>query len=410
MTGSRSLLLTLLSIASITPLIGACGASGDKGGGDNTLDANGPGPGPSGETDSGVGFDVGAPPTLDAGGTDSTFDPDAACAAKSFGGQRVPLALAIVFDVSNSMNSGTPKRIAIAKDGVKKALANPLLDDVAVGLFRFGWTEGGLFGDGCKWDVEPHFTPTALKTGRTDLFTRVDALKAEGSTPTYGGLNAAYGWLSPRVLSKTAPYDGKTAVILVTDGAPTCGSYSPDDYIALVQKGRKATIDTFIIGLPGSDEHFAGGGSSAPSTGAVMSKMAANGTDLPNLPAGCDTDPSPMTSHPAKPCYFDMSKSVSVDALAAALENISKAAGSCEYLIPTGDPRYDTTHPSIYVTDGAGKRTEIPKCDGGPVPATGCWDWTDAAHTSVKLVGAGCDTMRKDPKSNVDLLLPCKVS
>jgi hypothetical protein len=368
--------------------------------------------GDTGETDSGAkddasSFDVDPGPGLDAGGDSSTFDPDAACAAKSFGGTRIPLALAIVFDESGSMDDGTPSRISIAKEGVKAALSDSKFDDVAVGLFRFGYTSGF---SGCTWDTTPTAAPVPLKTGRTALFAEIDKLKASGSTPTYDALNAAYAWLAPKVLAKSPPENGKVAVIVVTDGAPTCGTWTPDDYIALVAKGRTATIDTFFIGLPGSDEHWDSTDDTSASTSAVMSKAAAVGTDPENIPAGCDADPSPMSSPPSKPCFFDMSAGVTTDGLAAALDNIRKATSSCEFILPTGDASYDPTHPGVFVTDGTGTRVEMPKCVDPKTPGpAGCWDWSDAAHTHVKIYGGGCTTVQTDGKAKVDILLPCKV-
>jgi hypothetical protein len=398
MVRARSLSFVVTSGCAL--LVAACGANNAKGegtpfDGGGSIDA----------ADASASFDV-SEPGLDVGEGDSnTFDPDAACAAKSFGSTKIPLALALVFDQSGSMSSDS--RMTIAKAGVKKALSDPKFDDVAVGLFRFGYTTGL---NGCTWDTTPTAAPVPLSTGRTELFKEIDKLAPSGSTPTYSALNAAYGWLSPKVLAKTPPEDGKVAIILVTDGAPTCGTETPDDYVALVAKGRKATIDTFIIGLPGSAEDFSFDDPSLGNTAAVMSKMAAVGTDEANLPTGCDKDPKPITSPPAKPCYFDMSKGVSTDALAAALDNIRKAASSCEYILPTGDASYDSSRPGIYVTDGKGARVEIPHCTDPTTPGPlGCWDWSDSTHTRVKILGAGCDTVKLDDKATVDILLPCRV-
>lgn len=385
-------------------LLLACGASGGPKGGDDSLDASVGG----GDKDSGVdpGFDVSSP-GLDVGGSDTNFDKDAACAAKSYGGQKIPLAIAIVFDQSGSMSTGSPSRLTIARNGVEKALSDPKFDDVAVGLFRFGYSSGF---NGCIWDSTPTAAPMPLSTARTTLFAELGKLKADGSTPTYDGLNAAYAWLQPKVIAKAAPYDGKTAVILVTDGAPTCGTQTPDDYVALVAKGRKANMDTFFIGLPGSDEHFDSADSSSPLTSSLMSKMAANGTDLANLPAGCDTDPSPMSSPPKVPCYFDMSSGVTTDGIAAALDNIRQVSSSCEYIMPASDPSYDSAHPAVYVTDAAGAKKDLPQCiAGGTPPAGGCWDWTDATHSHIKIFGDGCKTVQTDSKATVDILLPCKL-
>ncbi|GAC1361104.1 MAG: hypothetical protein NVSMB47_13550 [Polyangiales bacterium] len=394
--------------ALVLPSVGGCGASNDKGNTANSapLDA-----GTVGDVGSDASaFDIGPPsPGLDAGDDGSTFDPDSACAAKSFGGQRIPLAIAIIFDTSSSMSEGSPSKMAVAKSGLKKAFEDKSFDEVAVGLFKFGYNDGS-FSTGCTWDTSPTAAPEPLSVGRTALFAEIDKLTPSGSTPTYDAMNATYAWLAPRVKDKKAPEDGKTAVILVTDGAPTCGTYTVDDYVALVAKARKGTMDTFFIGLPGTDEKFDSSNPASASAASFMSKCAARGTDPANLPVGCDTDPSPMSSIPSKPCYFDFHSAFTIDAFAAALQNIRKVASSCEYVMPTGDSTYDSAHPAVFVTDGAGARSEVPRCtDPTTPPDGGCWDWTDTTHSHVKLFGGACETMKAQDTAKVDILLPCAV-
>lgn len=395
---ARSLSVLVLALAATSVACSASNAKSDPG----TLDASTPTTDTGGATadTSGPGFEIG-------GDDSSTFNPDAVCAAKEFGGKRIPLALALVFDQSSSMSEGSPSKMSVAKSGVKKALSDPKFDDVAVGLFRFGYNSGF---SGCVWDVNPTAAPVPLGTGRDELFSNIDKLSPSGATPTYDALNAAYGWLAPKILAKSVPENGKVAVVLVTDGAPTCGKNTIDDYVALVEKARKATIDTFFIGLPGTDEAFDSSDPSSASAASFMSKCAARGTDEINLPPGCDKDPSPMSAIPSKPCYFDFHSAFTVDALASALDNIRKSISSCEYVMPSGDATYDATRPGVYVTDAKGARKELPHCtsstDFGP---DGCWDWSDATHTHITIFGAGCTTVKTQDGAKVDLLLPCKV-
>ena len=343
--------------------------------------------------------------SFDASPSDADLDPDGACAVRSFSGAKLPLTIAIVFDQSSSMSEGSPAKIDVAKAGLRIAFSDPRFDDVAVGLFRFGYQSGR---DGCIWDTEPTSQPAVLTTSRASLLAEIDKLTPSGATPTYSALNAAYGWLAPKIYARTPPEDGRVVVVLVTDGAPTCGGESVDDYVTLVRKGRKATIDTFAIGLPGSDEKFDSTSSGSPSAAAFLSKLAANGTDPSNLPPGCDVDPTPITNAPAKPCYFDMHAGFSADKLAAAFENVRRAASSCEYGMPALDPSLDAAHPAIVITDGAGTRTSIPRCTSASDPGVdGCWDWGNPTHTQVKIFGAACARVRDDAAAKVDVLLRC---
>lgn len=400
MFGEARLALCPASLSLGLSLVLGCSAGSEKGTDPTALSPDGGLPTGDGSLD----------PGFDAADPDAVYSPDGACASRSFSGKRLPLAIAIVFDQSSSMSTGG--RMDTAKAGLKKALSDAKFDDVAVGLFRFGYVDGL---SGCTSDAKPTFEPAPLSTARTGLFSAIDKLSPSGATPTFSALNDAYAWLAPKVLAKAPPYDGKIAVVLVTDGAPTCGSHTPAEFFDLVAKGRKATIDTFIIGLPGSGEAFykdSGGGpppTDNPDTTAVLSKMAAQGTDAANLPPGCATDPK-LTTKVSNPCYYDLEKSgFSADALASALDGIRKASSACEYAMPAANPLYDSSNPGVVVVDGTGAAKTLPRCSSGPVPPEGCWDWADAGKTRVKIVGAACATVKADEKSRVDILLQCKV-
>lgn len=371
----------------------ACSAGTDK---DATPPLTQPG------TDGGLDLDVGTG-GFDAGDPDVPYDPDAACAARSFGGAKVPLAIALVVDVSGSMKD--EGRMVTAKAGLKKALADPKFDDVAVALFRFGLMSGF---NACVTDKVPFFAPQPLATGRTDLFAKIDSLVPAGSTPTYNGLNDAYAWLAPSVKVKTPPMDGKTAVILVTDGAPNCGNESVEDFVALVRKGRAATMDTFIIGLPGSGVVLDDGTHSS----VLLTRMAGAGTEIGNLPPGCDPNPSNVGSPVGKPCYFDLQKDgLSADTLSTALDVIRKAASSCEYALPPDSAKFDVTNPGVVVVGSGGTTTQVPRCvDPGAPPPSGCWVWADDAKTRVKILGAACESVKSDDGARVDILLQCRAT
>ncbi len=378
----------------LSPLLAcvACSAGNDKEGSPSNLGVDG-GPTADGSVS---GFDANDP--------DAPYDPDAACAARSFSGKKLPLTIAIVFDTSSSMSTGG--RMTTAQAGLKKAFSAPKFDDVAVALFRFGVIEGL---SGCNSDTKPFFDPAPLKDARAALFAKIDSLAPSGATPTFSGLNAGYAWLGPKISTKTPPLDGKVAVILVTDGAPTCGVDSVAEYVALVKKGRAATIDTFVIGLPGSGEVIKDDPEGTHSS-VLLTKIAAAGTDLANLPKGCATDPKPVSAPVTNPCYFDLQKDgLSVDTLSNALDAIRKAATSCEYALPATDAKYDTGNPGVVVVDGAGAAKTLARCvDPAAPPPDGCWDWADAAKTRVKIFGAACATVKTDEAARVDVLLQCR--
>lgn len=381
----RSLLL-----ASVLVVVG-CGAGSSKDSEGTPLDGGGS---LGGDADL-SGFDAADP--------DAPYDPDAACAARSFGGKKLPLTIAITFDESSSMSMGG--RMTTAQAGLKKALGDAKFDDVNVALFRFGFIEGL---NGCNTDTKPFAGPVALGTGRTDFFAAIDKLAPSGATPTYGALNDTYAWLAPQIADKKL--DGKVAVVLVTDGAPTCGSHLVSDYGDLVKKGRAATIDTFVIGLPGSGETIEDDPDGTHSS-VLLTKIAWAGTDAVNLPPGCDGTPSDPKTPVSSPCYYDLAKSgLSADSLATALDSIRKATQSCEYALPAVGDKYDLGNPGVVVVDASGVAHALPKCtDPKSPPAGGCWGWSDAGKTKVKIYGAACDLAKSDDKARVDVLLQCRV-
>jgi hypothetical protein len=347
----------------------------------------------------GVGIDGGGlEPGLD-GDPGSGTNPNG-CANKDYGGRRLPLAIAVVLDTSLSM-AGNPMKTAI--DGLKKAFGDPRFDDVAVGLFRYGYPRGE-----CDYDKTPTFVPAPLATSRAGLFAAIDALKAEGTTPTYSALEAAYVWVEGELRKGAAPFDGKAAVVLVTDGVPYCNArvVRPSEYGPLVAGARGKGIETFVIGLPGSGAFFDSGDERAHST-ALLSVMAAQGTAPENLPAGCEANPS-LATEVKKGCFIDLQTNFSVDSLSQAFDRIREAASSCVYEIPQPGPNYDVDRPGVFVKDATGQR-EVPRCDPTP-QAGGCWEWSDGDKRRVRLVGGACGAVQADPKSTVTVSLPCRVT
>src|SRR5262249_3476608 len=158
MLRSFSLSFPLFGAVAALSIVGCGAGNGDKGsGGTEPLDSGLGGSDTSIVDDTGGGnFDV--PTQLGVPARRHPVDPDAACAAKSFTGTKIPLAIAIVFDDSGSMADGSPSKMSVAQTGLKKALSDPKFDDVAVGLFKFGYTDPGSF-DGCTWDVGPSAAP-----------------------------------------------------------------------------------------------------------------------------------------------------------------------------------------------------------------------------------------------------------
>lgn len=351
------------------------------------------------------GGDGGLAPGFDANDPDAAYDPDAACAAKSFLGAKLPLHVSLVFDVSSSMTS----KIATARAGMKEAFTDPRFDDVSVTLFRFG-----LPGFGADHDKTPFAGPVFLDaTGEPKVLSAIDALSPAGSTPLSSGLTSAYQWLWDHgVKDAKAPwFEGKTVVVAVSDGIPSALSMDVSDYVSLVKKARaEKGIDTFVIGTPGASEVGTDGALDGVHGTALLSSMAGAGTDPANLPSGCNPTPSPKSACTGGcACFYDLTSGFSGKALAGVLDSIRKLSNACVYALPPLDPKYDAANPDVNLVEPGGAAKKLPKCaDPSAPPAGGCWTWEKEGE-SVKLHGAACQAVKDDETIRVDILLACKV-
>jgi hypothetical protein len=168
----------------------------------------------------------------------------------------VPGNLVVVFDQSDSMNqaftepngmSGGPK-YKVAEDAIAAAVsADANLLNVGAIFFPTKAT-----GNVCS-GVDPIGTPPQIKIEPGSMF--VTDFKNHFSAP---GWTLILGTPTKVALDRTnlalpdpSPLMGARAVVLVTDGAPTCDTVQAD-ILAPVQAMFSRGIKTFVVGLPGS--------------------------------------------------------------------------------------------------------------------------------------------------------------
>jgi hypothetical protein len=169
----------------------------------------------------------------------------------------------VVFDRSGSMaaswEDGSP-RWRVAADALDAAI-QPLASHLTVGAILFPSIESGVPGE-CA-PVDPVEAQLPYDDGATFLAAwRVlwDSPAVSGSTPLDTAFDAA---------SASLPTDDVvTAVVLLTDGEPTCRGPTPATTHAAAWLARG--IRTFVIGLPGTagsatlEAIAAAGGTGAP--------------------------------------------------------------------------------------------------------------------------------------------------
>lgn len=224
-------------------------------------------------------------------------------------------------------------------------------------------------------DVAPISLPPqmTIQSGRTFLaawktYWSVGADSLGVGTPTEKGLLQAEAAL-------VTPLPGNTAVVLVTDGKPTCGANES----AIAARLLRKNIKTYVVGLPG------GAGVSMLDDVAI-----AGGT----APQGCTKD---CYLTPVDATAFQSSLASIVTTTVTTTTEVAIMDCAFHLSPPTGANAEDV---HLIVTQAAdGQQFEVPK---GP----GVWT-VSADTTTATLEGAVCDAAKSGVLSNLDFRYGC---
>jgi hypothetical protein len=246
------------------------------------------------------------------------------------------------------------------------------------------------------------------------------------SSPIYDAMKKGYDTLRDPNLKVD-----KRFAILITDGGFSCTSitgrmgYSdglcmdweyPDAVNKMINDNRldgMKPINTFVVGVPGSNSHgeMQGQYATAPySMRLALSTYAVNGSPDTIDPA-CDKAKtfSQGGTDPAVPCHFDLSTGAAFnpDALANAIAAIRGKALGCLYSLPDPPPgkTIDLALVNVVVTIGGVKAT-IPKraTPADDCAKDGCWDYSG---TQVQLIGKTCADVSVATDAKVDITVGC---
>lgn len=370
----------------------------------------------SGGSSSGSGATASAG-TLNIGGSLNEPDPGApggapaidrgdACVTSTDTVAALPSVLELVVDTSGSMDwppgwapqspddSKPPgaTKWEITRDALRSAAA-ALPADMALGVNFYPNVQQE--GDTCLLDAVA--LPIRLlgdpdSEARADFEAALDEVVPVGATPTHG----AYRFGLEQLTSSALP--GNRFLLLITDGTPTCTidcecteDNEPVDPQPLLDEAELALSDgvrTFVIGSPGSEE-----------TRQVLSQLASVGGTAKDDCA--DAGPNY--------CHFDMTTQPDLaDALAGALDEITKSLRSCEYPVPE-PPQGQTLDPdrvNVLYTPGAGTTRTV----GRDPSADECnegWQYSaDGEH--IVLCGELCQQVQSDPDDKVEVLFGCE--
>jgi len=339
--------------------------------------------------------------TGESGGDDGGGGPLLGLDASSICGDQVhqvitdPPNLYFVFDVSSSMGNagggGFTKYQRVEHGALEMIEALGPLINVGAAVFPFGMTAADACSTGAEVLPVSPGDPIGPMTGpTTEGFIVATSVTPSGGTPTAATLTA----LTPGILA----LEGKTVVILSTDGGPNCnallgcaaaecipniegvcnppttnccdpaGSAGPqgcldhDAAVAAVATLAGAGVPVFIVGVPGSDLYAA-----------VLDDMAVAGGQ----------------PQPGSPSYYQVDD---LDNLSQVFETIASAFVSCDLVLV--DPPPDEDHTNVYF-------------DGAVVPggAGGGWIWTSPSE--IEIVGDTCTRLKSGRVREIEVVSGC---
>lgn len=327
--------------------------------------SSGSGSGSSNGSGGGLEFEGG---TGDGAGQDGD-----ACGSVPLIGKLTPGNIVVVFDQSDSMQQpfstpdagpGGPKW-QVAEDALVSAVT-PIENLLNLGAIFFPTK---ATGDTCSLVAKIGTKP------------QIPIEPASAFVTDYKGHFAAPGWTlilgtplkialdnANLALPDPSPLVGARAVLLITDGAPTCDTKAAD-ILAPVDAMFSRGIKTYAVGLPGS---------AAAST--LLNAIAAAGGTMKYLT-------------PADPA-----------ALAAALAQIaSDTIDKCTITLDPPPPDKNNVH--LFVVD-AGKpgAYEVPEVDGGDG-----WILSSDGKTAT-LTGAVCDKAKNGGYTKIDFVYGCAIA
>lgn len=379
---------------------------------------------------------------LDAGGQGGM----SSCAKFTKEAKQAPAAMLFVLDRSASMSQ--QNKWSTAQQAVAFAIDKDTFDTMSLGMVTFPnnfvsapqcLAVFGIDQVACgvsglpQIQLKPAGTdksnaPTGVRHDMYQYLLMASPLnEPSDSSPIYDALKTAYDFLKL--------YDiEKRIAVLITDGGFSCTSLSsptrpgysdgacpdweyPDTVNDLIKGARndgQKPINTFIVGVPGSNSHGEMQGSYATAPyhmRLALSSYAVSGSPDTIDPA-CDKD-LPFTKNggdPIKPCHFDLSSGAAFnpDALASAIASIRGKALGCSYDLPAPPPGevIDPALVNVNVTFG-GQTVTVPKRSNpaDTCAADGCWDY--ATPTQIQLLGKTCADVSGAADAKVDIQVGC---
>jgi hypothetical protein len=395
------------------------------------------------------GDDDGGVPPLVRPDTDASAGDGglAACTTFSAEAKQAPAAMLIALDRTASMSQ--LGKWAAARTAIVDAIDKDVFDTMSLGMLTFP-ASTSVPGPACIFNfpiycavsANPQVPLQVAGTEKSSASTGVrhdirQYLAADGpegadesdSSPIWAALDGAYSFI------KTIPNVDKRVVVLITDGGGSCTSvatparpaYTDNNgcqdweqpqgmaqLIAAAQTNAATPIETFVVGVPGSNSHGqqAGGYDTPPySMLLALSTYAVAGSPSTVDPS-CDKTLtfSQAGADPAHPCHVDLSNGASfnADAVANAISAIRRNALGCVYELPK-PPAGQTIHPNevnvVVTIDGTEHVVPKRQAKTDTCASDLCWDYD--ADGKVALIGNACASVSNAAHAKVDIYAGC---
>jgi hypothetical protein len=352
----------------------------------------------------GAGLSLSVPDASGGG----TLDPDAACGIGSADATLRPVSILVMFDRSNSMVRPasvdpvtTLNRWQTATGALKTFLADPGTAGLGLALRFFpddrpaaGCTMEGCNSAACATPLVEAGMLSAAPAPADDhearLLAAIDSSTpqlpmgsmATGGTPISAALDGALSWAAAHQLDHP---DGRTVVLLVTDGAPS----GCDERIAAITGLAEnalamSGVATYAIGLADS----AGEGVHEEDMDAIAE---AGGTER---------------------AYFVKDGPGAANELLSTLTAVHRQALPCDFPMPEATSKgqeIDVNLVNVTYTSGSGSDslfTRVPNADTCSQSLSWYYD-DETAPTRVLLCPAACELVASDPGAHFEILVGC---
>lgn len=380
-----------------------------------------------------------------------------ACATFSAGAKQAPAVMLTVLDASASMT--TQQKWGTSALAIRNAIDKDIFDTMSLGLMIFPamfvdppacLCDGldiqtckaflGAPGVSCGLSFLPQVPIAPAGTDKTNASTGVrrdiynwlanhsPMSNKDDGAPIYDALKIGYDTLRAENIERRI-------LVLITDGGFSCTSLSnpsragymdlngcadweyPASVNALIsgaQKDPSKPINTFIIGVPGSNSTGQKDGAfDTPPYNMLLalSTYAVSGSP-DTVDPSCSKDAmfTQTGPAPAKPCHIDLSTGgFDTNVLANSIGKIRGAALGCVYDLPPPPMGQTIDKATVNVNVTIDMATTLLPKRKDPLDlcaVDGCWDYTP--EDKVRIFGKACDDLSNAGTGKVDIYVGCE--